>query len=114
MTEAEVTDFLGCSDWICSRRFGVDQGLRKKPDGSVKRKIRQIDDLSESFVNSCVEIDDKVGLSTIDGIAAYVKCWHNAIEQAKSSKDKKASFMLSTGKCLDFKYEWNDLGKEGT
>ena len=52
-------------------------------------------------------------MSTIDGIAAYVKCWHNAIEQAKSSKDKRASFMLSNGKRLDFIVREEYLGEGG-
>ena len=33
-SESEVSEFLGCEDWVCSRRFGVDQGLKKKPDGA--------------------------------------------------------------------------------
>ena len=52
-------------------------------------------------------------MSTIDGIAAYVKCWHNAIEQAKLSKKNEASFMLSSGKRLDFKVREEYLGEGG-
>ena len=111
LSEKEVSNFVGCEDWVCSRRFGVDQGFKKKADGTLKRKIRQIDDMSESFVNSCVEIHDKVGLSTIDGIAAYVKCWHNAIDQARTSKGRTATFTLSSGKHHTFKVREEYLGE---
>ena len=68
----------------------------------MKRKIRQIDDLAESYVNSCVEIKDKIGLTDIDGIASIVKTWQNAVEEARVSSSNTATFYLNSGEVLSF------------
>ena len=62
-TEEEVSARLGHDNWICSRRFGVDQG----------NKIRCIDDFSESSVNATITTYEKVGLDLVDDFVGVLK-----------------------------------------
>ena len=66
---------MGHDQWTASRRFGVEQGTKIGEDGSPEPKIRQIDDLSEYFVNACVTIDEKVLVHGIDAIAGVATLW---------------------------------------
>ena len=59
-----------------SRRFGVAQGL--EDDGS--RKIRPIDDFSESKVNSTVSCSEKITLHTVDLVGALLCAWFSLSE----------------------------------
>ena len=62
-SHAQLCSVVGTEDVIISRRFGVKQG----------QKIRGIDDLSESMVNSTVTSYEKAELHSIDENAALVK-----------------------------------------
>ena len=65
-----------------SRRFGVPQGY--EDDGP--RKIRPIDDFSESKVNSTVSCSEKVKLHTVDLVGALLCAWFS--RAAASSKQR--------------------------
>ena len=59
-----------------SHRFGVKQG----------EKIRQIDDFSRSFCNSCTKIRDQVALDSTDEILAVAKTWIELMKQATENQ----------------------------
>ena len=61
-----------------SRRFGVHQGI--EDDGS--RKIRPIDDFSESKINSTVSSSEKVTLHTVDLVGSLLRAWFSRCEAA--------------------------------
>ena len=96
LSQPELSEKLGPL-WIASRRFGVDQGLRK--DGS--RKIRSVDDLSEYGVNSTVSVDEKVDLGGIDQILATGKTMASAVAEDRSVKVPNGSGGFYHGKLHD-------------
>ena len=67
-SETEVSSMLG-EDWVVSRRFGIYQG----------EKLRSIDDLSESFVNSTYGSFESIDLGGVDEVAAVCKAFMDAV-----------------------------------
>ena len=91
MTEEAVTKLTGDPLWIASRRSGVKLDPKEKIVEDCKKhivdKIRQIDDLSEYFVNACTTHFDKVGIAGIDAIAGLAQFWADKVLQARRSND---------------------------
>ena len=73
---AEVRLALG-RDFAPSRRFGLRQG----------RKIRVIDDFSESMVNATVGVSEKLDLHTLDESVAAIKMATDAVGPAGTRGD---------------------------
>ena len=71
--------------FIVSRRFGLEQS----------DKIRSIDDMSESLVNSAYGSSYKLDLPGIDGISTTARSWLEAVND-----DRRVHFKLSNGKRL--------------
>jgi hypothetical protein len=84
-TEHEVTEKLGHCDWICSRRFGINQG----------NKIRCIDDFSESSVNAAISTYEKVSLDMVDDFVGVLKFITTSVHD-----DGAVSVKLSDGRVL--------------
>lgn len=89
-SEEQLNKMLGPL-WVASRRFGLLQ------DSGAK--LRPIDDLSESFVNSCFGSFEKVNLPGVDGIAAIVKALMHMFVMGKEGGNIVVK--LSTGKILE-------------
>ena len=64
MTEREMSAYLGTEKWLAARRFGIEQ----------HDKIRQIDDFSKYFTNSCASSDEQIDIDTIDAIVSSRAC----------------------------------------
>ena len=62
---AEDLDVTLGPRWVGCKRFGLRQG----------EKIRPIDDYSDSCVNSCVTVRDKIPLSDVDWVCSVARCW---------------------------------------
>jgi hypothetical protein len=99
-TAQELGQQLG-PRWVPSRRFGIQQGT----------KVRAIDDFSESFVNECITVREKISLGGVDGLANIVKLWHHVLKA--DAGDIK--IVLNSGEILygklheDFKGEGGKL-----
>jgi hypothetical protein len=72
--------------WVPSRRFGIEQGA----------KVRPIDDFSESFVNECVTVREKISFGGVDGLANIVKLWYHVL----ASDDSAIEIVLNSGEKL--------------
>ena len=83
--ETQVTAMLGTDEWVCSRRFGLDQG----------KKVRNIDDYSESQVNSTITVVEKIELDIVDEHACLLKTIVDAV-----AKNGRVELTLSTGEVL--------------
>ncbi len=82
-TFQQMSDRHKGKEWIGCRRFGVIQGTKVDDEGVEHPKVRQIDDLSEYFVNACVTCTDKITLCGVDGIVNFIRVWADAVRQAK-------------------------------
>ena len=83
-SEAQLTDMLG-HDWVASRRFGISQS----------GKLRAIDDMSESFVNSSYGSLESVNLGGIDEVASLSKLFLDMVDD-----DRVVTATLGTGEVL--------------
>ena len=83
-TELQLSELLG-DDWVVSRRFGIIQS----------GKLRAIDDLSESFVNSSYGSLESVNLGGIDEVAALSKLFLDIVDDERCVKT-----ILGTGAVL--------------
>ena len=83
-SERELVELLGPL-YVVSRRFGIRQ----------KGKVRVIDDLSESLINSCFGTFETVDLGGVDELAVLSRTWLQAI-----SDDRKVCFKLSDGRVI--------------
>jgi hypothetical protein len=86
-SEAQLTDMLG-HDWVASRRFGISQS----------GKLRAIDDMSESFVNSSYGSLESVNLGGIDEVASLSKLFLDMVDD-----DRVVTATLGTGEVLNGK-----------
>jgi hypothetical protein len=84
LTELELRGQLGPM-FVVSRRFGLEQA----------DKVRAIDDMSESLVNSAYGSSYKLDLPGIDGISTAARTWLESI-----SDDRGVQFTLSDGTVL--------------
>ena len=87
-----------------ARRFGVEQ----------KEKIRQIDDVSEFFVNSCSTVADKIPVAGVDAIANHTKLWADKIIEARKNPQQTITAILSTGEMLQGTIHSDHLHEEVT
>ena len=92
--ESEVSERVKTTDWICTRRFPLQQPT----------KIRLIDDGLESGLNSAYSCYNKLTLMDMDAVVALA----NTVLQAFASKGV-FRFSLSTGEFLTGKIHggWN-------
>ena len=72
--------------WVGNKRFGIRQGS----------KIRPIDDLTDSGLNSCVSVLDKVDVFDIDSLVNVVKLWSRCLRS-----EGAFAMELSTGERLE-------------
>ena len=63
-SEADVSEFLGCTDWSLSQRFLLLQGAEQKP--------RVIDNLKESAVNAAFGSTSYLALQDVDFVGGFV------------------------------------------
>eukprot|EP00438_Fugacium_kawagutii_P017155 Skav211198 [mRNA] locus=scaffold2111:119634:121253:- [translate_table: standard] len=82
--EAQVKNMLGPL-FVVSHRFGLEQS----------DKIRPIDDMSESLVNSCYGSVYKLDLPGIDGVAVLARTFIESVHD-----DRKVRMKLSNGNVL--------------
>lgn len=80
-SEGQLSDIIG-NDFIVNRRFGLQQGS----------KVRSIDDLSESGVNSTVLTFERIELMGVDEYLAVAKIASSAV-----SDDRKVCIQLDNG-----------------
>ena len=85
-TEDQVTSILGHDNWLCNRRFGLQQ----------KSKVRDIDDYSEAGPNDTITTVDKLDLHDVDDAATILKTIHSAISGI--SEDGTFSIKSMSGK----------------
>lgn len=83
-TEAQLVDRLGPL-FVVSHRFGLEQA----------DKVRAIDDMSESLVNSCFGSVYKLDLPGIDGVAILARTFVEGVQS-----DGRVSFKLSDNSVL--------------
>ena len=83
-TETELINKLGPM-FVVSRRFGLEQS----------DKVRAIDDMTESLVNSAYGSQYKLDLPGIDGVSTTARTWLEGI-----GADRRIRFKLSDGKFL--------------
>ncbi len=84
----------------CRSLGGLEWAQGLEVDGS--KKIRPIDDLSESLINSTVSCLEKVTLRTVDLVAALVCAWFR-----RSALSSKSSSVLS--RTFDLKSAYRQL-----
>ena len=85
--ESQVSSLLQTEDWICTRRFPLQQ----------PGKIRLIDDGLDSGLNSAFSSFNKLQLMDMDSVVTLV----NIIMQSVLSGDHQIKLRLSTGKLLE-------------
>ena len=100
LTFDQISDRHKGKEWLGCRRFGVVQGTKVDENGKEKPKVRQIDDLSEFFVNACVACVDKITLCGVDGIVNFCRVWADAIRQAKADPAYAFEIPLDDGSVL--------------
>ena len=83
-SEEQLCDYLGPM-FVVSRRFGLKQS----------DKLRAIDDMSESLVNSAYGSSYKLDLPGIDGIATTARTWVESV-----GNDRIVRMKLSDGRVL--------------
>jgi hypothetical protein len=69
-TESQVTTQVGNDDWLCNRRFGLQQ----------KTKVRDIDDYTEAGPNDSITTVDKLELHDIDDAVMILRTIHDAVK----------------------------------
>ena len=88
----QLDEILG-PRWVPSRRFGVVQG----------EKVRPIDDLTASFVNSAATIRDKTSWEGVDGVASVAKLWARLM-----AGPEDMTWTLQSGRVLRGRRQWKD------
>ena len=88
-SESQVSSLLKTEDWICTRRFPLQQ----------PGKIRLIDDGLDSGLNSAFSSFNKLQLMDMDSVVTLV----NIIMQSVLKGDRLMNFKLSCGKRLEGK-----------
>ena len=85
--ESEVSALVKTKDWICTRRFPLQQ----------PNKIRLIDDGLDSGLNSAFSCFNKLKLMDMDSVVALV----NVVMQSVLKGDHVVRLQLSSGKVLE-------------
>ena len=95
----ELARALGTSDFVVSRRFGVEQ----------TDKVRPCDDLTRAGVNSGILVERKLKLSTLDAFFAlaneFVKCASEEDDDALSEASTFAPSESGSDECD----EWSEI-----
>eukprot|EP00971_Amphidinium_carterae_P165275 3276223-Amphidinium_carterae.1 len=82
--------------WVPNRRFGIAQ----------KSKVGAIDDFAASFVNSTVQVADKIAVESVDQFVGMAKLWY----QKAKTLDLPPPFWELSLKTFDLKSAYRQLG----
>eukprot|EP00435_Cladocopium_sp_Y103_P065339 s704_g27.t1 len=98
LNEAEVTAYLGRSDWCVIRRFVLVQG--------AEMKLRPIDDCLEAQLNLAYTVTSYLKLQDVDYVAGL------ALKIAERSAGRAAGETTEAwmGKCLDLSKAYKQMG----
>ena len=97
--EAEVTEALGTTNWLCARRFPIIQGS----------KTRLIDDCREPQLNTALSTTEKLDLMGIDHFANLATEISKTLKFGQVHEAWKAPAFQLVGRTLDLKAAYKNL-----